>query len=67
MREHCPALANKVYFNYGGQGPLPTHSLEAITNSWGRIQQLGPFTTDVWPYIGAELNSTRLRLAQNCG
>ena len=67
MREHCPALANKVYFNYGGQGPLPTPSLEAITNSWGRIQQLGPFTTDVWPYIGAELNSTRLQLAQHCG
>ena len=67
MREFCPALANKVYFNYGGQGPLPTPSLEAITNSWRRIQELGPFTTEVWPYIGAELSSTRRLLAQLCG
>ena len=67
MRELCPALASKIYFNYGGQGPLPTPSLEAITNSWRRIQELGPFTTDVWPYIGAEANNTRRLLAQLCG
>ncbi len=67
MRELCPALASKIYFNYGGQGPLPTPSLDAITNSWIRIQELGPFTTDVWPYIGAEANNTRRRLAQLCG
>ena len=64
FRDTCPALDNKIYFNYGGQGPLPTPSLEAITNSWKRIQELGPFTTDVWPYIGAESNNTRRQLAQ---
>ena len=67
FRDFCPALLNKTYFNYGGQGPLPTPTLEAMTNSWRRIQELGPFTTDVWPYIGAEVNSTRRRLAQLCG
>ena len=67
LRDLCPSLANKTYFNYGGQGPLPTPTLEAITDSWRRIQELGPFTTDVWPYIGAEVNSTRRRLAQLCG
>ena len=67
FRELCPALANKTYFNYGGQGPLPTPSLEAITASWQRIQELGPFTTEVWPYIGAEVNNTRRQLAQICG
>ena len=67
LRDLCPSLANKTYFNYGGQGPLPTPTLEAITDSWRRIQELGPFTTDVWPYIGAEVNSTRRRLAQICG
>ena len=67
FRDHCPALLNKTYFNYGGQGPLPTPSLEAITASWQRIQELGPFTTDVWPFIGAEVSSTRRRLAQLCG
>ena len=67
MRELCPALLNKTYFNYGGQGPLPTPSLEAIQATWRRIQELGPFTTDVWPFIGAEVSSTRRRLAQLCG
>ena len=66
LRERCPALANKTYFNYGGQGPLPTPSLDAITTSWKRIQELGPFTTDIWPYISAEVNSTRGRLARLC-
>ena len=67
LRSQCPALLNKTYFNYGGQGPLPTPSLEAIQASWRRIQELGPFTTDVWPFIGAEVSSTRRRLAQLCG
>jgi len=67
FRDFCPALLNKTYFNYGGQGPLPTPSLEAIQASWRRIQELGPFTTDVWPFIGAEVSSTRRRLAQLCG
>ena len=67
MRDLCPALQNKTYFNYGGQGPLPSSSLEAITASWSRIQELGPFTADVWPFIGTEVNSTRRLLAQCCG
>ncbi|WP_413324579.1 aminotransferase class V-fold PLP-dependent enzyme [Synechococcus sp. MIT S9503] len=66
LRSLCPALQNKTYFNYGGQGPLPTPSLEAITTSWKRIQELGPFTADVWPYISAEVNKTRSRLARLC-
>ena len=67
MRDICPALQNKTYFNYGGQGPLPSPSLEAITASWSRVQELGPFTANVWPYIAAEVNSTRRLLAQYCG
>ena len=67
MRDLCPALQNKTYFNYGGQGPLPTPSLDAITASWKQIQQLGPFTADVWPYISKEVNSTRALLAGLCG
>jgi len=67
MRDLCPALQNKTYFNYGGQGPLPSPSLEAITASWLRVQELGPFTANVWPYIAAEVNSTRRLLAQYCG
>lgn len=67
MRELCPALSNKTYFNYGGQGPLPTPSLEAITASWQRIQELGPFTTQVWPFIEQETARVRRSLADLCG
>ena len=38
-----------------------------MTTSWQRIQELGPFTTDVWPYISAETNKTRALLARMCG
>ena len=56
IRHLIPALLNKKYFNYGGQGPLPLPSLEAIKSSWMTIQELGPFTNDVWPYISKEIN-----------
>jgi L-cysteine/cystine lyase len=67
LRQLMPALANKTYFNYGGQGPLPIPSLEAITASWRRIQELGPFTTDVWPWLSGEVSSMRGALAALCG
>jgi L-cysteine/cystine lyase len=67
LRALMPALANKTYFNYGGQGPLPSPSLDAITASWGRIQQLGPFTTAVWPFIEQEVARVRRSLAATCG
>ena len=67
MRELCPALANKAYFNYGGQGPLPTPALEAITASWRTIQELGPFSTDVWPFVERETAAVRVALAGLCG
>ena len=58
-----PALANKTYFNYGGQGPLPSPSLEAITACWRRIQELGPFTSEVWPLVEHTMGALRQRLA----
>ena len=67
LRDHCPALANKTYFNYGGQGPLPTPSLQAINASWQRIQELGPFTGIVWPFIEQETTRVRHALAHLCG
>ena len=67
LRALMPALANKTYFNYGGQGPLPTPSLEAIVATWRRIQELGPFTTALWPVLEAETSQLRQLLAQWCG
>jgi L-cysteine/cystine lyase len=67
LRSLMPALANKTYFNYGGQGPLPTPALEAMTHSWRVIQELGPFTTAVWPFIEQETSRVRSALAALCG
>jgi L-cysteine/cystine lyase len=58
-----PALANKVYFNYGGQGPLPTPSLEAIQQAWATIQELGPFSEVVFPYAERTITALRQRLS----
>ncbi|MEO1002733.1 MAG: aminotransferase class V-fold PLP-dependent enzyme [Cyanobacteria bacterium J06638_7] len=63
LRAVMPALANKTYFNYGGQGPLPNPSLEAINDTWRQIQDLGPFTGDVWPLVERTMASLRQRLA----
>ncbi|MCT0218050.1 aminotransferase class V-fold PLP-dependent enzyme [Synechococcus sp. CS-1329] len=62
-----PALAHKTYFNYGGQGPLPSPSLAAINASWGTIQELGPFTADIWPWLEQEVGGLRGALAALCG
>ena len=62
-----PALANKIYFNYGGQGPLPTASLHAMGESWRRIQELGPFAKPVFPYVGELITALRQALAALCG
>ncbi len=62
-----PALADKVYFNYGGQGPLPQPSLEAIVACWERIQELGPFSEAVWPHIDSTTRQLRHALARWLG
>ena len=67
LRDLMPALAHKTYFNYGGQGPLPEPSLEAIIASWRTIQALGPFTSAVWPFVEAQVAAVRRRLAAACG
>jgi L-cysteine/cystine lyase len=67
LRAGMPALSNKTYFNYGGQGPLPGASLEAITRCWHTIQELGPFTTAVWPLVNGHTNRLRQRLGQWLG
>ena len=66
LRSLLPALGNKHYFNYGGQGPLPTPSLEAMVACWRELQRLGPFSRDVWPFVEAETSALRRRLAQLC-
>jgi L-cysteine/cystine lyase len=42
-RQSFSALHNKLYFNYGGQGPLPKAALDAILESYQLMQQEAPF------------------------
>ena len=67
LRSLMPGLKNKFYFNYGGQGPLPSPSLNKITQSWQKIQELGPFTSNVWPYINKEIIKTKQQIAEQFG
>jgi L-cysteine/cystine lyase len=63
LRALLPALAGKTYFNYGGQGPLPNPSLDAIVAAWRTIQQQGPFSSAVGPFLSATVSGLRQRLA----
>ena len=62
-REKFPALANKTYFNYGGQGPLPKVSLDAIYKSYEKVQLDGPFTQKIYLWIEQEVALTRGAIA----
>lgn len=50
FRRQFPALANKRYFNFGGQGPMPQGALEAIYEAHRTLQTEGPFSggTNQW-------------------
>ncbi|AKG24314.1 aminotransferase class V-fold PLP-dependent enzyme [Calothrix sp. 336/3] len=62
-RQHFPALANKAYFNYGGQGTMPQAAIEAITQAHATIQELGPFSNPVSSWIAQEYFATRGAIA----
>ncbi len=66
-RQHFPALANKAYFNFGGQGTLPQATLDAIQQAYVYVQQQGPFTMGVNAWVTEEANLTRLALASELG
>ena len=67
LRSLIPSLNNKTYFNYGGQGPLPAPSLKKIIKSWEKLQEIGPFTNNVWPFINNEVVLTKRYLAKSMG
>ncbi len=50
LRAELPALANKRYFNFGGQGPMPQSALTAIAEAHLTLQTEGPFSgrTNQW-------------------
>jgi len=64
VRDQFPALANKTYFNFGGQGPLPQPAIDAMVEAWQTMQRLGPFSSAVGEWVDAQLAATRQAIAQ---
>lgn len=62
-RQQFPALANKTYFNYGGQGPIPQAAIEAINTAQEYIQLNGPFSNQVNAWVTKEVEETRKAIA----
>lgn len=53
-REQFPALANKAYFNYGGQGPMPQRAMDAMTQTQAHVQHIGPFGNEAYRWIAPQ-------------
>jgi L-cysteine/cystine lyase len=62
-RQQFSALANKLYFNYGGQGPLPQPALAAIQAAYSQMQELGPFTGAALAWMTEKVEETRRAIA----
>ncbi len=62
-RQQFPALENKTYFNYGGQGPMPQVVMDAITEAQAYIQEIGPFGTEVGRWIDEETKAIKVAIA----
>ncbi len=67
MQNQFPALANKAYFNYGGQGPMPQAALDAIFDGYNRIQTQGPFGLKTSELVTKESHLTRQAIASELG
>jgi L-cysteine/cystine lyase len=67
MHDKFPALFNKSYFNYGGQGPLPQAALDAIFRAYQQIQSQGPFGIKTSKLVMQESNLTRQAIALELG
>lgn len=66
-RQQFPALANKAYFNYGGQGTLPQSAIAAIQQAHEHMQQAGPFSNAVKDWVTQETVQVREAIATELG
>jgi L-cysteine/cystine lyase len=65
FRQYFPALANKQYFNFGGQGPLPQPALDAIYQAHVTLQTEGPFSRRINQWIQQSAMAMRQTLADH--
>lgn len=66
-RLEFPGLAQKVYFNFGGQGPLPSAGLDAIIDAYQFLQLQGPFSLRVNQRLTQRTELLRQELAVELG
>ena len=64
QRQQFLGLANKTYFNFGGQGTMPSASLEAIINTHQYIQKTGPFSGAINSSLQSETALLRKAVAE---
>ena len=62
-RSQFPALSNKIYFNYGGQGTMPQGAMDAISQSQAHIQSIGPFGSEAYSWIAPQIQASREAIA----
>ncbi|MDJ0532466.1 MAG: aminotransferase class V-fold PLP-dependent enzyme [Xenococcaceae cyanobacterium MO_207.B15] len=60
-------LANKTYFNFGGQGILPKSALDAIISTHQYIQEVGPFSGKINTWLQEKTALTRQIIAEELG
>jgi L-cysteine/cystine lyase len=63
-RQLFPALVNKSYFNYGGQGVLAEPTLTAIVEAFEYVQRSGPFGLRVNSWTNQVAQQARQQLAK---
>lgn len=66
-RQEFPGLANKIYFNFGGQGTMPRAALESIIDCHNFLQQQGPFSLKVNASLQQKIPQTRAMIAEILG
>ncbi len=66
-RSQFPALDNKTYLNYGGEGPLPQAAMEAIVRTYEHLQQIGPFSMKANAWLQELTGKTRSIVAEELG
>ncbi|MDB9304856.1 aminotransferase class V-fold PLP-dependent enzyme [Nodularia spumigena CS-591/12] len=62
-RAQFPALANKTYLNYGGQGPMAQGAMDAITQTQADIQHTGPFGNEAYAKVSQAKENLRDAIA----
>lgn len=67
LRATIPALQNKRYFNFGGQGAMPQAVIDALMNTYRYVQEVGPFSNAIFHWMLDELSETRAALARELG